>query len=497
MRPLARLVALSCALLSPGVLADSPLTSTDLHTAYHDVPGVRRALQGPPDATYAFLASNAPNDQKLAAANALGWKEDFATGFLLHLARKRDVPDATLAAAALTPSQRFVAGYLVALATYGELGPLRPGGQGVWAQPPQALLDDAAAALPDDFAVQYARALVQAQAAMDSSWCDVFRIPDAVVRRFPPKARNLRPGALEAARGYLSAYEASCEGSTAAQRVKREALNQVYTLSKRGPHVVAGTQGGVVVWSPDSPVPVATRDGFICKGVAARDAVWVGCEADVARWDGKAFTAFLPRKEKGSGEYYEPFLGPDGEVLVRLGQQAWRWDEKAARFTPTSAPWGAAYDVVYFQGRAYWVEFLQALHAGDKVFPRGSAAYPGSDPRRLRVDAAGRLWVEDFESGLFRFEGDRFVRQPGLDSKASGVAFDAARGHLWLLHYTQGLTLVRDGKATQRIDLADLEYLRDLLVDEATGDVWVAGWNQVLRLRADGPQWARQRFRVK
>lgn len=478
--------------------ADSPLTSIDFHPAYADVPAVKAVAKGDLDSAFTFLASDAPNDQKLAAASALGWEGDHATPFIEALAHERHVTPEALTAAQLTPSQRFVLGYLVALAGYLDLKALKPGASGVFGMTGEALLEDAARALPTDFAVQYTLALVQAQAAMDGSWCEVFQIPDAVVKRFPAKARNLRPGALEAAQGYLAGYEESCAGSKAAQRVEREQLNQVYTLSRLGRQVVAGTQGGVVVWDPDSPTPVATHGGFICSGVTAKGAVWLGCEAEVLRWDGHAFTSFLPRKAKQSAVYYHPMLGPDGALWVRLGKKTWAFDDAKQRFVPVQAPWtGDPYSAAFFQERPYWIEFLSAIHAGSRTYAKASAGYPGRDPRRLRIDERGELWVEDFESGLFHFLGDRFVKQPGVDEKGSGVAVDVERQRTWLLHYTQGLVLVEKGAAPRPIDLSELQYMRDLLLDPATGDVWVAGWNQVLRLRQDGREWAKQRFRVK
>lgn len=489
---------LGCLLLlaATSALADSPLTSTDFHTAYRELPAVQLAQSGDVRATYVFLASDAPNDQKLAAANALGWEYERASGFVEHLAQAKGVRVAALDEQALTASQRFALGYLVALADYLDLQPLQPGVKGVRGMKPVALLQSAAKALPDDFAVQYALALVQAQAAMKSSWCEVFQIPDAVVRRFPAGKRNLRPGALESAQGYLAGYEESCESSKAAARGEKDELNQVYTLSKLGRQVVAGTQGGAVVWDADSPTPLAVHDGFICRGVTVGDAVWLGCEAEVLRWDGKAFTSFLPRQAKHSAVYYQPMAGPGRTPWVRLGKKTWGWD--GAKFSPVKPPWtGDAYDAVFFQGRAYWIESLQAVHSEGRVYQKDSAGYPGGDPRRLRLDDAGQLWVEDFESGLFRFVGDRFVKHPGLDTKASGVAVDVARGRRWLLHYTKGLVLQPSGAPEVAIDLSELQYLRDLLLDAETGDVWVAGWTEVVRLRQDGPSWAKQRFRVK
>ena len=228
--------------------ADSPLTSTDFATAYPELLAVQRAKQGDAAAAYAFLAGTASNDQKLAVANALGWSGDFATGFFQALAAQRDLKPEQLEVKDLDASQLFVAGYLVAMADYLELEPLEPGAKGVRGKSGQFLLERAAAQLKEDFTVQYTLALVKAQKAMSGPWCEVFRIPNEVVARFPPTQRNLRAGALESAQGYLQGYEESCPGSKAAGRAEVEAFNQAYSLSKLGEQLVVGTQGGVVVW---------------------------------------------------------------------------------------------------------------------------------------------------------------------------------------------------------------------------------------------------------
>jgi len=489
------LTLVTCAALAR---ADSPLTSTDFATAYPDLPVVQRAKDADTAAAYAFLAGAASNDQKLAVANALGWGGDFATGFFGFLAAQRDVKPEQLEVKDLDASQLFVAGYLVAMADYLELKPLKPGAKGVFGKTGQFLLERAAGQLKEDFTVQYALALVKAQKAMSGPWCEVFRIPNDVVARFPPAQRNLRAGALESAQGYLQGYEESCAGSKAATRAEVEAFNQAYSLSKVGSQLVVGTQGGVVVWDVDAGKVVAKRPGFICRGLTWKNAAWLGCEAEVVRWDGATFTPFLPRSKKGSSEYYQPMLGPEGKLWVRLGKKTFELDEATQRFSPVSAPWSIdPYDAVFFEGEAYWIDFLRAVHVGPATLALKSALYPGSDPREFRVDAAGRLWIQDFEAGLFRLEGGRFVKQPGLDAKGSGVAYDVERKRLWLLHYTQGVVLIREGKEPFRIDLPELENMRDLLLDPANGDVWVSGWTQQVRLRTDGPTWAKQRFRVK
>lgn len=491
----ASLITVCCAGVA---LADSPLTSTDFASAYPDLAMISRAKDGDATAAYVFLAGSAANDQKLAVANALGWSGDFATGFFESLATQRDLKPEQLDVKDLNASQLFVAGYLVAMADYLELKPLKPGARGVWGKTGQFLLDRAAAQLKEDFTVQYVQALVKAQKAMSGPWCEVWRIPNDVVARFPAAQRNLRAGALESATGYLQGYEESCEGSKAAARTEVDKLNQAYSLSKLGPQMVVGTQGGVVVWDVAAGRVIAKRPGFICRGLTWKNAAWLGCEAEVVKWDGTTFTPFLPRTKKGSSEYYQPMVGPTGQLWVRLGKKTFALDEATQRFAPVSAPWTIdPYDAIFFEGEAYWIDFLHAVHVGPATLELKSALYPGSDPREFRVDGAGRLWIQDFESGLFRLENGRFVKQPGLDAKGAGVAYDVERKRLWLLHYTQGVVLLREGKEPFHIDLPELENMRDLMLDPATGDVWVAGWTQQVRLRTDGPTWAKQRFRVK
>jgi hypothetical protein len=498
-----RALAIAMCVFSADALADSPLTSIDFHKAYADEPAVKEALSGDVERAYSFLAGGASNDRKLAVANALGWQQDRATGFLAFLAAGKDVKPESLTVSALTPSQLFAFAYLVSLAQYLELEALQPKGKNLLGWKPIALMQAAAnaPANKDDFAVQYALALVKAQRALAGDWCQVFTLPHQVEAAFPPEKRNLRPGALEEANAYLAGYEESCEGSKAATRKNTEALNQIYSLSTVGSpqQLVAGTQGGVVVWDPkNAEKPLAIHPGFICRGLTVRGRAWLGCEKEVVRWDGVQFVTFLTRSGKGKGDAYQPMAGPHGEVWVRLGAKLWQYDEKKSDFAPVKAPWSFdPYDAVFFEGQPYFIDFLDAIHVGPARLAKQSELYPGRDPRRFRVDALGVLWVEDFESGLFRLEGGRFVAHRGLTAKASGVGFDAARKVRYLLHYTDGLFVQRDQEQDQFVDLKDLENMRDLLVVAESGDVWVGGWGQLVRLRPDGKTFGKQRFRVR
>jgi hypothetical protein len=437
--------------------ADSPLTSIDFAQAYADLPVMKELQHGRKQAAYELLASHASTDQKLAVANALGWGKNNASAFSLRIESERP-GDAG-------PEDAFVTAYLQAMDDYLDIKPATV-----------ALADKAARALPDDFTVQYTAALIHAQLAMEGSWCDVYKGPAAVLERFSPSRRNLRPAAIALAQEYLRGYADECPGSPESNAKHKEELNQIYTLARLGDQIVAGTQAGVVVWSVKGGRPIAVREGFICSTLAWRDSVWAGCEGEVVRWDGRAFKTFLTRKAKNTSEYYHPMRGKDGALWVRLGKKLYAFDGE--RFNSIEPPWkGSAYDaLVRLNGEVWSIDFLRGI-AGPKPYALRSADYPGSDPRTLVEDEAGTLWVQDFESGLFRLGADgRFVKQPGLDAKASGVA---DRGGV-LLHYTDGLVI--DG---QRMPLPELEYMRDLKRDE-DGTLWVAGWHGFVRVSRDG-----------
>ena len=499
-----RALTVAMCVFSAGAWADSPLTSIDFHRAYADEPAVKAALAGNTERVYSFLAGGAANDRKLAAANALGWSSDFASGFIAFLAQSKDVKPEALGVGQLTPSQLFALAYLVALSRYLELDALQPGGKGLFAMKPLALMQAAANQLPDDFTVQYALALVKAQRAMSGKWCDVFSIPQAVEKAFAPDKRNLRPAALEAAQGYLALYEDECAGSKAAARKNAAELNQYYTLSFVGAprQVVGGTQAGVVVWDPSrsSEQPIAIHPGFICRGATINRLAWLGCEKEVVRWDGVQVTTYLTRSARKGGDYYEVMQGPHGEVWARLGQKVWQFDEAEQKFvgvSPTPWPGLDPYHAIFFEGQPYAIDFLRTLRVGTAKVSLKSALYPGTDPRRFRVDAAGTLWVEDFESGLLKLENGRFVKHAGLAAKGSGVATDVTRKVRYLLHYTNGLVVQREGQADQQLDLSALQNMRDLQLDAETGDVWVAGWGVLVRLRPDGASFGKQEFRVR
>lgn len=493
------------ALVGTSAWADSPLTSIDFTEAYLDLPVVRALKDGAsPDTAYAFLLSDAPNDQKLAVLTALGWGHRLGPGLVDALAQRRERDPQRVDLASLSPSEKFAVGFLAALDDPDGLGPLAPKGGPVWTAKPVALLEAAARALPDDFAVQYALALVRAQAVMAKDWCQVFQLPKAVERRFAEGARNLRPGALERAQGYLAGYEESCPGSAAAARKAKEALNESYGVALLGAQVVNGTQGGVVVWEAGRREPVHVEPGFICKVLRFGSSVFAGCEKEVLRWDGTTMHHGLLRADgQGPAEYYEPLPGPQGALWVRRGARLWRYVAATDTFVEEPAPWAEPTllsDVLGLPtGDVFWVRFMESIHTRTRRWPKGSAGYAGLDPRSLARTEDGTLWALDFASGFFRYLPDKeaWVKEPGVADKASAVAVDVQRKRTWLLHYTRGLVL-KDGRGGEPATLGfpDLQYLRALAL-APDGSVWVGAIGALVHVTRVGDGWKQERLLVR
>ncbi|MGA1622770.1 MAG: hypothetical protein ACO36E_08590, partial [Synechocystis sp.] len=196
--------------------ADSPLTSTDLATAYADIPAVRAAQRYRRlDASLlTFLLGDRPLDEKAAVINGLGWRFEgtrHGEAFLQALAQQQGKPLANLSLKDLSPDHKFVLGYLLALDDYLYLSPLKlKTPTDLASVTPIQLLSQAAYALPDDFTVQFVRSLVVAQYWFAQYWCAVYLEPITVLRQFPPASRNLRPQAIDAAMKYMDLYQPDC-----------------------------------------------------------------------------------------------------------------------------------------------------------------------------------------------------------------------------------------------------------------------------------------------
>ena len=514
--PLLCLVALG-ALAFPA-RADSPLTSVSLHSGYDGVPAVQEAIRSrlAEGAVLTALLGEAPLDQKAAVVSALGWStggQDNARRFLEGLAKARGVDRKDITLDHLTVHDRFVLGFLLAMDDYFEMGAIKPGASDLWGASALELLSQAALALPESFTAQLVRALVQAQSEMARSMCSVFVSVEAVLRRFSDERRDLRRPAVESVTGYIGGYEAYCgveaptppppdpgEAPPAGRRAlpTDPQLDMIYAITTYRGRIVTGTQGGVVLWDRETGLPVNVRKEFICANLLVwKDHLWAGCEYRLIRFDGESWKTYL--HEADSAEVYRPLPGPQGELLVAFQGQLHRLDEERDRFeaAPRYLGGGGGYDIVYRKDGAWRIHFLDSVEGGRRRFPLRSRAYPGGDPRSFYEDPTGALWVADFGGGFFRYDERTglFVHDPAVADKGSAMVVDPARDRTWFLHYTDGLYLREGFGAPRFFDLHDLEYMRALHLD-ARGELWVGGWNRLVRFREVDGEWQQEAWRI-
>lgn len=200
------------------VWADSPLTSTDIHGAYGDIPIVAQAkaqaLLSPEVAAYLAAPSN-PIDVKAAVINALSWSSEGKHNaelfrFYLQLLHQQDgrswsplrlsdqLPaDLELDLHRLSAEELFCLGYLTVLDDYFHPAQGLP------------LLARAVVLRPDSVTIAIVHALAQAQVAMETNWCRMWQVTDAVLRndRLTP---DLRPEALKQIVDYMVNYRRYC-----------------------------------------------------------------------------------------------------------------------------------------------------------------------------------------------------------------------------------------------------------------------------------------------
>lgn len=489
------------------VQADSPLTSTDLATAYQEMPEVQlgqrtKVAEGQ---VLTFLLSDAPTDQKAAVINALGWNfkgQRNGYRFLAGLAQSKGLSLQEIQLHHLRPADRFVLGYLLAMDDYFQLSSLsKTATEDLWKASPLQLISQAAYALPDDFTVQFVRAIVQGQNDFSRSWCSIYLEPQQVLNQFPVAKRNLRSQAVTQAMQYLNRYESHCQQPAflTNQESLNPELNQIYKITEFQNQMVTATQGGIAFWDPQSQTATATRAEKLCTSLMVwSNALWVGCQHRLLRFDGNNWKLYR-YSPQSTESGFQLVQGPQKTLLVRHGGQLWQFDPRRDRLVaadPQLGP-GHSYDLIYRRNGEQWrIDFLQALWRNQQRISLQSDAYPGSDPRSFYEDTNGQLWVVDFNQGFFRFndQTQTFQAMTHVAGKGSAIATDPQ--HTYFLHYTSGLYVQTQGQADPTfIDLSALRYMRDLFVDQK-GDIWIGGWNQLVRLRRQGNQWSRDRYRL-
>lgn len=197
--------------------ADSPLTSTDLATPYQDIEIVSETLNNKKleKKVLKFLLSDAPLDEKAAVINALGWNFDGqnnASLFLIGLAKSKNIKLSSISLNNLNASDKFVLGYLLAMDDYFDLSPIDKNiNQFLGDITPTEFLSQAMSELPDNFTIHFIKSLIEAQKNMESSWCNVYQLPESVLIKFPENKRNLRQKAIDNVMDYINIYAEYCD----------------------------------------------------------------------------------------------------------------------------------------------------------------------------------------------------------------------------------------------------------------------------------------------
>lgn len=208
--PLTRfLMILFCFGLAKSTLADSPLTSTDFYKAYLDIEMVKRASETHVmDEEMAGFLSSPDNrvDIKAAVVNALSWEEQAAgnTAFYLEYLLKSHQQDSEAnLVERLSADELLCLGYLKALADYFHPENAIP------------LLKQAKVQNPGSFTTALILTLVEAEIAMNSDWCKVWRLTETVLNDSQLEW-EMRPEAAGIVEDYLMNYREYCPPANAA-----------------------------------------------------------------------------------------------------------------------------------------------------------------------------------------------------------------------------------------------------------------------------------------
>lgn len=271
-------------------------------------------------------------------------------------------------------------------------------------------------------------------------------------------------------------------------------LHMTYDLVRHEDWLVSAAQGGVIVWEVTQGEAVAAYETSICNDVVvALASAWAGCDKKIVQWNAHSGWTTHLENDANDATYYQLTVTPSGGLIASYGDREWELEGGASDFAERGvSTFGGAHHAIFYRGEPWRIEFMSGISGPAPIgnLSLSSALYPGADPRSFTVDAHDRLWVADFGAGLFFWDGQRFVHEPGLNDKGSGVAFDATRDRLWMLHYTDGLVLEEHGRIVGQVDVP-LGNLRDVEFDEdGHGTVWVGGWRGIARVRWDGTSFA-------
>ena len=186
------------------LLADSPLTSTDIHLGYPNEPIVAAALKNPvlsKNILEYLESSKNPVAIKIAVINAIGWNVDGNTNaetFYQYLQEKNHYKSRTDFISKASGELIICLAYLQALGDYFNVD------TALW----MALC--AKVKSPRSYTVNMICALIEAQKAMDGDWCEVYELVNRV-REDKTLINDMNDNAKAAIFEYMDIYKCSGE----------------------------------------------------------------------------------------------------------------------------------------------------------------------------------------------------------------------------------------------------------------------------------------------
>ncbi len=185
------------------VKADSPLTSTYFAENYPEYPiisqtSVNRTFNA--EIAAFLLDKKMPIDAKAALINAIGWNYDGTSNadqFKVFLAEKYGTTTGGLQMSALNADELMCLGYIMAMDNY-------------------FIVDDAINIIqmardkkPSSFTINMILAMVRAQKAMDTSFCDVWKFTSEVLNDKSLK-RDMKRVSIQNIVDYMVLYKSEC-----------------------------------------------------------------------------------------------------------------------------------------------------------------------------------------------------------------------------------------------------------------------------------------------
>jgi hypothetical protein len=195
-------VLLGCGL---SILADSPLTSTPFASVYSEEKILIAADKANGDITLELMEylskPNNPVDVKMAIINQLGWETKIKTNastFSNYLARKSRIKREEELIQKMSGDELLALAYLKAMDDYYEVAPAIK------------YADFALEKNPKSLTYNLIVGLIKAQKAMDTNWCEIFKITNAV-RQNSELIIDMKIDAAKIIYKYTDSYEEFCK----------------------------------------------------------------------------------------------------------------------------------------------------------------------------------------------------------------------------------------------------------------------------------------------